>query len=78
MRRYIDFDPTKGYPAGKTLFYECLRCGTSIPSRPAASTGCPCSNLVIDIDYGRVSVDDHSLMRIYDADRNRAIRYAPG
>lgn len=64
-KTYISFDPSTGYPAGSNLYYECLRCGESIPSLPDDSVVCRCRNISIDIDYGRVSVEDHNLMRVF-------------
>jgi hypothetical protein len=64
-RIYQPFDPAFGYPAASHIFYECLRCGDISPSRPDRSIYCKCRNLAIDIDYGRVSVEDHSLFKIF-------------
>jgi hypothetical protein len=64
-RHYIDYDPNAGYPAGSTLFYECLKCGFVMPSLPPSSVNCSCWNVGIDVGYGRVSVRDHNLMRIF-------------
>jgi len=50
------------------LFYECLRCGESIPSRPVGSTHCKCRNIMIDVDYGRLSIEDHDKARLFRAD----------
>lgn len=66
-RRYVDYDPKAGYPAGSALYYECLQCGYVMPSLPQDSMNCHCWNIGIDIDYGRVVVRDHSLMRIFEA-----------
>jgi hypothetical protein len=67
-RRYFDFDPRQGYPAGDALYFECTACGGSMPSLPPESTQCACGNLAIDVDYGRVSVRDHSKMQIFSED----------
>jgi hypothetical protein len=64
-RTYHDFDPEIGYPAGSNLFYECMRCGDVIPSVPLDSTSCKCRNVMIDTDYGRVSVQDHILVKLF-------------
>ena len=57
-RSYIMFDSTEGYPASKSIYYECGLCGEYIPSRPERSLRCKCGNIIIDADAGRVSVKD--------------------
>ena len=69
-RIYIDFDPSKGFPAGKSLYYECLRCGELIPSIPDNFASCECGNLRIDGDAGRVSASDESKLRLVKVQRS--------
>jgi hypothetical protein len=57
-RTYISFDPSRGWPAGSTVYYECLHCGEVIPSLPPDSIDCACGNIGIDVDYGRLSSDE--------------------
>jgi len=64
-KTYISFDPATGYPAGSTLYYECLSCGEIIPSLPDDSAFCHCRNISIDTDYGRISIRDHHLVRVF-------------
>lgn len=64
-RKYRTFDPSVGYPAGAFLFYECLRCGDIVPSMPDDSAHCTCRNVMIDVDYGRISVQDVSQIRLF-------------
>jgi len=64
-KKYIQFDPNEGYPIGDDLFYECLHCGEVVPSSPSESTHCECRNIMIDIDYGRIKIQDHSLVKLY-------------
>lgn len=64
-RVYFSFDPANGYPAGENVYYECERCGGVLKSLPEDSVHCECKNIIIDADYGRVSVKDHSLMRAF-------------
>ena len=64
-RVYLPFDPHKGYPAGKHLFYECLNCGDCLPSTPPDSTHCSCENIWIDVDFGRMIVRDNDLIRLF-------------
>lgn len=64
-RKYIQFDPTKGYPVGDNIFYECGECGGVIPSKPQDGIGCSCRNIFIDVDAGRVSIKDSSKFRVF-------------
>jgi hypothetical protein len=66
-RTYIDFDPKTGYPAGDHLFYECHQCHEILPSSPPDSTYCKCWNIMIDIDYGRITIRDHKLAKLFSA-----------
>ena len=67
-RTYRRFDPKQGYPAGEGLFYECTLCGDVIPSLPPDNTRCRCRNVAIDVDYGRMSVDDIGACRLFSVD----------
>jgi hypothetical protein len=60
----IDF--TRGYPAAEGLYYECQRCGDSIASLPRDSTHCSCRNVLIDVDAGRISIQDHAGIRVFE------------
>ncbi len=62
---YLNFDHDAGYPAGDDIYYECLLCGESIPSVPSDHIGCRCGNVVVDVDYGRLSVGDLPHFKIY-------------
>jgi len=64
----VRFDPQQGYPAGDALFYECLNCGTIIPSLPPDSTACRCGNVSLDVDYGRLSIKEHAVARLLAVD----------
>lgn len=64
-RRYLRFDSSQGFPVGDNLYYECLRCGDFLPSLPNDNIACSCENIAIDIDYGRVHVDDPSQLRAF-------------
>ncbi len=65
-RRFIAFDPEKGFPFGPSLFYICLQCGETLPSLPADAEHCRCRNIMID--SGRLSVQDESKMRLFEKD----------
>ncbi len=64
-KNYRSFDPLKGYPADDRLFYECLQCGDIIPSIPKDSCRCSCRNIMIDIDYGRISIQDNNQIKLF-------------
>ena len=64
-RQYLTFNPAVGYPAAKDLFYECLSCGDVIPSLPDDSTQCKCKNIMIDIDYGRIKIQNPALIKLF-------------
>ena len=64
-RTYLKMDPSAGYAAGSNLFYECVRCGGVVPSRPPNSTHCECRNIMIDVDYGRIKVQDHTKTKLF-------------
>ena len=65
MKIFIDFDPKKGFPAQKGLFYECGICNDDIPALPDNSIACSCRNILIDVDAGRISVKDESKIRLF-------------
>jgi len=66
QRTYSHADFRKGYPAGHTLFYECLRCGETLLSAPENEiVQCRCHNITIDPLDGRMSVADNSQIRLY-------------
>ena len=67
---YQGFDESTGYPAGSNLFYECLRCGDVIPSLPNESSHCKCRNVMIDVDYGRVKVQDKSKAKLFSTKKS--------
>lgn len=64
----IPFDATQGYPSGNDLFFECLFCGTIVPTLPGDNTGCACDNLQIDVDNGRVMVRNHNRLKLFALD----------
>jgi hypothetical protein len=64
-RTYQNFNPVNGYPAGSNLFYECLKCGEVVPSRPKDSTHCQCRNIMIDTDYGRIKIQEHAKVKLF-------------
>jgi hypothetical protein len=69
-RTYHSFDPQKGYPAGKNLYYECTKCDDVIPSLPADSISCTCRNICIDVDYGRIAIKDHKFAKVFSEEKD--------
>jgi hypothetical protein len=64
-REYHSFDPSSGYPASKSLSYECLKCGDVVPSLPDDSVHCTCRNIMIDADYGRIKIQEPSKVKLF-------------
>jgi hypothetical protein len=65
-RKYINFDPPAGFPAGASIRYECGICADSLPSMPQHAVACKCRNIVVDVDAGRVSVKNLEQMKAYE------------
>lgn len=56
----IEFDESRGFPAGEGLYYECKLCGSRRSTVNAREAGfCDCRNLHIDVDCCRVSIKKH-------------------
>ena len=64
-KEYIEINNSNGWQIGYDLFYECLICGTSIPSIPTDNVDCKCHNFFIDVDYGRMGAIDESKIKLY-------------
>jgi hypothetical protein len=67
-RTYRSFNPATGYPMAKGLFYECLKCGEVVPSQPDDSTCCKCRNIMIDVDYGRMRIQEPERVRLFSTE----------
>lgn len=67
-RIYLEFNPANGFPAGANLWYECLKCGQVVLSRPDDSTSCRCRNIMIDVDYGRINIQKPQQVRLFSTD----------
>ncbi|WP_289064374.1 hypothetical protein [uncultured Zobellia sp.] len=63
-KEYINFDITKGYPAGKDIYYECGKCNDEIFSMPENFSECKCGNLILDMTMARLTVLDGTSLRI--------------
>lgn len=64
--RQITFDPVRGYPANSRLVYVCLACNAMIPSLPEEYVACACGNICVDVDGGRMTVNDHASIALYE------------
>ena len=64
-KSYHSFDPAKGYPAGDNLYYECLKCGDVIPSMPDDDIHCKCRNIMIDVGFSRLTIQDHKQAKLF-------------
>ncbi len=49
---------------GKDIYYECLRCGVIVPSQSLESVECQCGNVIIDVGYHRLHIEDFSKMQV--------------
>jgi hypothetical protein len=65
--------PSRGYPTGRDMFYECLRCGDILPSAPSDNVQCKCRNIMIDVDYGRIVVQAQQQFKIFNDMRGERI-----
>lgn len=64
-KQYLTIDQSKGYPAGDTIRYECLTCGSVLLSIPVHAEACKCRNIIVDVDTGRITVKDITKFRAY-------------
>jgi hypothetical protein len=69
-RKYIKIRPGKGLPAGDTLYYECLICGDVVPSLPSDDTNCKCRNIMIDVGFSRMVIDNLEQARLFEVKVN--------
>jgi hypothetical protein len=65
MRKYLTIDHDKGYPAGPAIYYECGKCGDVLASQPKENIGCSCSNIFIDVEWGRLAIRDHERFKAF-------------
>jgi hypothetical protein len=66
----VNFDPSKGFPAARNLVYRCSICREDVPSLPSHSIECSCGNVRIDIDAGRMAVNQVLGLRLFKVARN--------
>lgn len=63
VKRYIEKDPVSGFPRGVGIYYECQKCGRVLDSMSRENVRCDCSNIVVDVDAGRLGIQDNSLVK---------------
>lgn len=56
---------------GRGIFYRCEKCGEMIHSVPKNNIGCKCGNIFIDVDYGRLAIDDYSKFIVLKEDDSK-------
>lgn len=56
------FNPQASNPIGPGIFYECRSCGDRLDSGASHAIACRCRNLILDIDAGRISVKNPSVV----------------
>jgi hypothetical protein len=49
------FNPNRHYSRRPNISFECLLCGQQLPSLIMYAIACPCGNLVLAADAGRIS-----------------------
>jgi len=64
-KKYINFDPTKGYPVGLDVYFECCLCRGTLQSLPKHSVACKCRNIIVDVDAGRIAVKDIAQIKAF-------------
>jgi hypothetical protein len=51
-------------PRGSDIAYRCKICGDILSSVPKDNIGCKCSNILIDIDYVRILIENLSELEV--------------
>jgi len=59
---YIEYDFSKGWPAGEDLFYECQLCGVIVSTIQDGE--CNCGNIYVDVSSARAGAKDESKVRL--------------
>ncbi len=70
-RKYMKFDVTKGYPAGRRIRFECCLCGVTLASMPEHSAACKCRNIIVDAESGRVTAKEPNKFLVYEIDQSQ-------
>lgn len=58
------FNLSQRLPQYPGYLWECTNCGDFVPTCPAVSLSCTCSNIVIDAKLKQVQVGDESYLRL--------------
>ncbi|WP_157395771.1 hypothetical protein [Pseudomonas sp. GM48] len=67
-KKYINFEASRGFPAGERIRYECEICGETLLSMPQNAAACKCRNIIVDADAGRISVKSPEKMKAYEVE----------
>lgn len=62
VREYVDFDPSKGWRAGRDLYYECQICGDLVHS--ISNSRCSCRNVLVEEDSARAGAKDETKVKL--------------
>jgi hypothetical protein len=60
------YHPNRAGPRGEDIYYGCLICGAVLPSDAEHAVNCKCYNLGIDVDAGRLAIQDSSQVVIIE------------
>ena len=66
MKKYIAFDPKVVWPSQEGYYYECLKCGEVVPSKPKEYGRCQCGNIIIDVRAYRMAVKDEAAVKLFE------------
>lgn len=54
------YDITDKKPKGNGIFYQCLKCGTILPSNPSRPVRCECRNINLDPEMFKIGIREYS------------------
>jgi hypothetical protein len=66
MKRYLPFDPKVVWPSEDNLYYQCLRCGDTVPSKPREFIRCRCGNISIDPEAYRLAAEHEDAIKLFE------------
>jgi hypothetical protein len=66
VKRYLPFDPKVVWPSEDNLYYQCLRCGGVVPSKPQDFIRCRCGNISIDPGAYRLAAVHEDAIKLFE------------
>jgi len=63
-RVYQPFNSNGSAPVGEHSYYECLVCGTTLPTSVKKQVSCKCRNITVDAS-GRPTVQNHERVKVF-------------